>query len=309
MQLQGRTMGHEQAIIRTAKISVRSSENSKLRSGKPLPWAVLPVTVLLLLAVWAVREGHYYEPGDDFGYYLGVVGGVMMLVLLLYSLRKHIRFMRNWGPTKHWFRLHMILGIAGPTLILFHSTFRVGSVNATVALSCMLLVAGSGIIGRVIYRKIHHGLYGRSATLQEVQANLGIIGGDVKSKFHFSPHIEKRLKEFEVTTLAEHDGAWSRIWSFVTVGMRARWTYYMVIRDLQRIGNTHAEEHGWNSDKLEKRMVAGKASIRTYLDAIIDVARFNAYERLFSLWHILHVPFVFMLIISGIAHVIAVHMY
>ena len=56
-------------------------------------------------------------------------------------------------------------------------------------------------------------------------------------------------------------------------------------------------------------MVAGKAAIRMYLDAVIDVARFNAYERLFSLWHILHVPFVFMLIISGIAHVIAVHMY
>lgn len=302
-------MGHEQAIIRAAKIPARSSEKSESRSGKPLPWAVLPVTVLLLLAVWAVREGHYYEPGDNFGYYLGVVGGVMMLVLLLYSLRKHIRFMRNWGPTKHWFRLHMILGIAGPTLILFHSTFHVGSMNAAVALSCMLLVAGSGIIGRVIYRKIHHGLYGRSATLQEVQTNLGIIGGDVKSKFHFSPHIEKRLKDFEATTLAEQNGVWPRIWSFVTVGMRAGWTYYTVTRDLQRIGRAHADEHGWDSVKLEKRMVPGKAAIRMYLDAVIDVARFSAYERLFSLWHILHVPFVFMLIISGIAHVIAVHMY
>jgi hypothetical protein len=273
-------MGHEQAIIRAAKIPARPSEKSESRRGMPLPVAILPVTVLLLLAVWVVREGNFYEPGDNFGYYLGVVGGVMMLVLLLYSLRKHIRFMRNWGPTKHWFRLHMILGIAGPTLILFHSTFRVGSVNATVALSCMLLVAGSGIIGRVIYRKIHHGLYGRSATLQEVQTNLGIIGGDVKSKFHFSPPIEKRLKEFEAST-----------------------------RDLERLGRTHADGHRWDSAKLETRMVAGKAAIRTYLDAVIDVARFNAYERLFSLWHILHVPFVFMLIISGIAHVVAVHMY
>jgi len=302
-------VGQEQAIIRATKIPARPSERTEARRGMSRPVAVLPVTMLLLLAFWAAREGHYYEPGDDFGYYLGVVGGVMMLVLLLYSLRKHIRFMRNWGPTKHWFRLHMILGIGGPTLILFHSTFRVGSVNAAVALSCMLLVAGSGIIGRVIYRKIHHGLYGRSATLQEIQANLGIIGGDVKSKFHFSPHIEKRLKEFEASTLAEYKSVWPRIWSFVTVGMRANWTYYTVTRDLQRIGRTHADEHGWDSAKLERRMVPGKAAIRTYLDAVIDVARFNAYEQLFSLWHILHVPFVFMLIISGIAHVIAVHMY
>jgi hypothetical protein len=173
----------------------------------------------------------------------------------------------------------------------------------------MLLVAGSGIIGRVIYRKIHHGLYGRSATLQEIQTNLGIIGNDVKSKFHFSPHIENRLKEFEASTLAEHQGVWSRIWSFVTVGMHAGWTYYTVTRDLQRLGRAHADKHGWGSVKLEQRLVAGKSATRTYLDAVIDVARFSAYERLFSLWHILHVPFVFMLIISGIAHVIAVHMY
>lgn len=298
-------MGHEQAIMRATKIPARPSEKSEERRGLTRQVAVLPIMALALLAAWAIREGRYYEPGDDFGYYLGVAGGVMMLALLLYSLRKHIRFMRNWGATKHWFRLHMILGIAGPTLILLHSTFRVGSVNATVALSCMLLVAGSGVIGRFIYRKIHHGLYGRSATLQEVQSNLGIIGGDVKSKFHFAPQIEKRLKDFETSALSENKTAWS----FVTVGWHAGWTYYTVSRVLERLGRAHAEEHAWDSIKLEKRMVAGKAAIRKYLDAVIDVARFHAYERLFSLWHILHVPFVFMLVISGIAHVIAVHMY
>jgi hypothetical protein len=157
-------MGHEQAIIRTAKIPVRPSENSESRSSKPLPWAVVPVTVLLLLAVWAVREGHYYEPGDDFGYYLGVVGGVMMLVLLLYSLRKHIRFMRNWDPPSTGSGC-MILGIAGPTLMLFHSvSCRLDKCDGCAQLHAA--IGGSGI-GRVIYRKIHHGLYGRSATLQE----------------------------------------------------------------------------------------------------------------------------------------------
>jgi len=265
--------------------------------------------IVLAIAGWAVRNGGYYEAGDDFGYYLGVIGGVMMLTLLLYSLRKHIRFMHNWGATRHWFRLHMFLGIAGPTLILFHSTFRAGSVNAIVALSCMLLVAGSGIVGRVIYRKIHHGLYGRSATLQEVQANLGIIGGDVKSKFNFAPHIETRLKVFETYALSEQQSTWARFWRFATVGIRAGWTCYTVTNELKRLGHDHARKHAWDAEKLEKRVIAGKLAIRRYLDAIIDVARFSAYERLFSLWHVLHVPFVFMLVISGIAHVIAVHMY
>ncbi|BAV33213.1 hypothetical protein SCL_0893 [Sulfuricaulis limicola] len=302
-------MSQQQAVMRASQAVPRPAAAKKETRDASLRIWLWPVLALLVIAGWAVRNGGYYEAGDDFGYYLGVVGGLMMLTLLLYSLRKHIRFMHNWGPTRHWFRLHMFLGITGPTLILFHSTFRAGSVNAIVALSCMVLVAGSGIIGRVIYRKIHHGLYGRSATLQEVQTNLGIVGGDVKSKFHFAPHLEARLKAFEASTLGEHTSAWSRFWLFVTVGMRARWTYHLVTRELKRLGRDHARKHAWDTDKLEKRLVAGKMAIRHYLDAIIDVARFSAYERLFSLWHVLHVPFVFMLIISGIAHVIAVHMY
>ncbi|MBI3569484.1 MAG: pyridine nucleotide-disulfide oxidoreductase [Gammaproteobacteria bacterium] len=302
-------MSQQQAVIRATQTATRPSATADGNHDASLRFWPWPLVVLLVAAGWAVRNGHYYEAGDDFGYYLGVIGGLMLLALLLYSLRKHIRFMHNWGATKYWFRLHMFLGITGPTLILFHSTFRAGSLNATVALSCMLLVAGSGVIGRVIYRKIHHGLYGRSATLQEVQANLGIIGGDVKSKFHFAPHLETRLKAFETSALTEHGSAWVRFWLFATVGMRAGWTYYMVTKELERIGRDHARKHEWDAVKLEKRLVGGKMAIRRYLDAVIDVARFSAYERLFSLWHVLHVPFVFMLIISGIAHVIAVHMY
>lgn len=302
-------MNQEQAVVRPAAVSRAPVAEPKKKSTRSFRVAVFPLVVLALAAAWAVRNGNYYEPGDDFGYWLGVTGGIMMLALLLYSLRKHLRFMHNWGPTKHWFRLHMFLGIAGPSFILFHSTFHVGSLNAMVALSCMLLVAGSGVIGRVIYRKIHHGLYGRSATLQEVQAKLGIIGGDVKSKFHFAPNVEKRLKDFETSALAELNGAWPRFWSFMTVGIRAKWTRFAVARELERLGRAHARKHDADIAKVKNRVAAGKSAIRQYLNAVVDVARFSAYERLFSLWHILHVPFVFMLIISGIVHVIAVHMY
>jgi hypothetical protein len=203
----------------------------------------------------------------------------------------------------------MIFGIAGPTLILFHSTFHVGSMNAAVALSCMLLVAGSGVIGRFIYRKIHHGLYGRSATLQDIQTNLGIIQGDVKSKFHFAPEIEQRLIQFETSALATRGGAWPHIWLFVSIGFYASWTYFMTAREMERLVRHNAKQQNWDTAKRERRLAHGEFAISKYLNAVIDVARFSAYERLFSLWHILHVPFVFMLIISGIVHVIAVHMY
>ena len=39
------------------------------------------------------------------------------------------------------------------------------------------------------------------------------------------------------------------------------------------------------------------------------VAQFSLYERLFALWHILHLPIFFLMVLSAIVHVLAVHMY
>ena len=39
------------------------------------------------------------------------------------------------------------------------------------------------------------------------------------------------------------------------------------------------------------------------------VAQFSLYERLFALWHILHLPIFFLMVLSAIVHVVAVHMY
>ena len=45
-----------------------------------------------------------------------------------------------------------------PTAVLLHSGFELGSTNSTVALVCTLSVAGSGIVGRVVYIRIHEAL-------------------------------------------------------------------------------------------------------------------------------------------------------
>jgi hypothetical protein len=269
---------------------------------------VLGVAVFAF-AAWLVAGGRYYTPGSDFGYNLGLVGGILLLTLLLYPLRKHVRFMAKLGGMRHWFRVHMVIGILAPTLILFHSTFHLGSLNATVALSCMLLVAGSGIVGRFIYRKIHHGLYGRATTLQEAQAKLGMSDGEVKSRFHFAPEMTQHLLAFESQVLGEDRNGWQRLWRFVTVGVRARLAARRAARELELAARVYGLRRGWDDAKLRRRLKQGRASIRAHLAAVIDVARFRAYERLFSAWHILHVPFVFLLVVSGIVHVIAVHMY
>jgi hypothetical protein len=49
--------------------------------------------------------------------------------------------------------------------------------------------------------------------------------------------------------------------------------------------------------------------IGAQLESVRKVTEFHFYERLFAIWHVLHFPLFLMLVLSGIVHVIAVHMY
>ena len=55
--------------------------------------------------------------------------------------------------------------------------------------------------------------------------------------------------------------------------------------------------------------LAVKQYIRRRLQATRQVAEFESYEKLFSLWHMLHLPLFFLLLVAGIVHVISVHVY
>src|SRR5947209_14459108 len=152
----------------------------------------LPLYLLLaalVFAAWRFSKLGYFKPGDDIGYWIGVVGASMMLLLLSYPLRKYFRFMQRLGKIKWWFIVHMTLGIVGPLLILLHSTFHLRSLNASVALFSMLIVAGSGVVGRFLYLRIHRDLQGKRSNLAELQRRAGLADGEMKCRLRFPPEV------------------------------------------------------------------------------------------------------------------------
>ena len=155
--------------------------------------ALLTLLVALTWLGWKVAQGNYYKSGVGLGYNLGLAGGLMMLTLLMYSFRKHVKFMQGLGKLKYWFRIHMILGVLGPVLVIFHTTFRLGSTNATIAFYCMVVVALSGLVGKFAYTRIHKGLYGSRNSLKEAREELAGSSGEVKSRLHFFPKVEKKI--------------------------------------------------------------------------------------------------------------------
>ncbi|HUN94477.1 MAG TPA: hypothetical protein VMU33_20660 [Burkholderiaceae bacterium] len=269
---------------------------------------LVALSLLIALTFFVGRAG-YYRSGDDVGYDLGLVGGVMMLLLLAYPLRKHLPAMRAFGPTRLWFAGHMILGIAGPLLVLAHTTWHVGSTNALVALVSMLLVAGSGVIGRFVYVRIHHGLYGQKTTLRELQQQVGFGSEEVHSNLSFAPMIEARIREFEATAMPEFKSLTHDAWRFMTLGLRRQWTLLRCRREVRGAMRRRGRARGWDDAKLRRRCGQLDQLVADYLGVVQRVSQFAVYEKIFSLWHVLHVPLVYLLVLSAIAHVVAVHLY
>jgi hypothetical protein len=210
---------------------------------------------------------------------------------------------------KMWLWLHVSLGIMGPMLILVHSTFRVGSLNAGVALYSMIIVALSGVVGRFIYARINRGLYGEKTDLHELETRAGLQQWDASSKLAFAPAVEHRLKVFA-------EGETSAKPNFLTCLRRVFWlpvaqrlAYRACVAELAKPMQELAMRSGWEGNSMAKRERLARKLVRRYLNSVVRVAQYTAYERLFSLWHVAHIPFVYLLVASAVVHVIAVHAY
>lgn len=292
-------------------ISMEGEAKSGTESVLRWVWrsSIAILVVMLLVLAWLVAFGKLYEPGSTLGYNLGLTGGLLMVSLLIYPLRKRVRFLAWLGRMETWFKFHMMAGIGGPLLVLFHSTFKIGSMNGRVALYAMLLVAFSGVVGRFLYRHLHRGLYGRQLTLADAENDLKASVASLDSVFALQPDIELRLRAFYEENFAHLDSVTLRVWRFVTLHWRSRRLAREIRRDsklaLKRLGR---EKRIPRSELIISHKLA-KEQVDRYLDAVVRASQFAGWERLFSLWHVVHIPFLYLLLFSGIVHVIAVHMY
>ena len=217
------------------------------------------------------KEEYHYSAESGVGYIFGIIGLALMGLLLLYPLRKHWKPLSGLLPVRYWFRMHMIFGIAGPVLILFHANFQHGSLNSTVALYSMLLVALSGLIGRYVYRQLHRGLYGETIRYQDL--------------------LNDYLTEIKNTGLPEDE----------------------LLRSLRKkldIESNSLFRLYRNFYQLKKTLKLPRDNnYRRITSQLIRMNRLLLFNRLFSLWHVFHMPVFLMMLLTAVAHVIVVHMY
>lgn len=290
------------------RVALGAEWGAGLRRGlKALLW--LAALLVLAVVAWQVARGRVFELGDDFSYWLGVAGGSLMLGQYGYSVRKHFSFARRWGPMRAWLLVHIACGVGGPMLILFHSTFSVHSLNGLVAFSCMLVVMGSGILGRYVYLRVHHGLSGRRASLKEMHAELDASSDKVQPILAFAPEVAERLKVFHDKAFDRSGHRLGRALRFVLLARRGRAEARQTKLALKSVVKRTAREQRWSREQVFHHWKMSCRQIDAYIEAVRSAAQFGAYERIFRLWHVLHIPLLYLLFISSVVHVVAVHMY
>lgn len=264
-------------------------------------------TVLVLAWLWR-GEGRM-TPEEGLGYWLGIVGALMMLLLLLYPLRKHFRALGFLGGVKGWFRLHMLFGIVGPAMILVHSNFQFNSVNATVATVAMLIVVLSGLVGRYLYARIHLGLYGRRAKAKELIEDVETLKSILGSAIAHNPQFMAELARLGRLLPEQHAHPLQSTIMLLTIGPRSRSATRRLQSLAQSIIREEARHSSWSWMARRKRLAEARQHIALFRSALVKSATLSFYGQLFSLWHVLHMPLFLLLIVTAVIHVIAVHLY
>lgn len=258
---------------------------------------------------WSVRDEGYLTAETGIGYWLGIIGSIAMLLLVLYPLRKRFRILHGLGRVAHWFQIHMVLGILGPALIIFHTNFKTGSLNSSLALFTMLTVVASGIVGRYLYAKVHKGLYGSRTEMREILSDVDTLKDQIGTDLAGHAQVFADIKAFDVRVSKIPSNALAGLWGALTIGFSAGRAHRRIMRAADSALKITARHYGWSRQQRHKQLDGLRDHLKIYFAAVKKAQKFAMYERLFGLWHVLHMPLFVLLALTVVIHIVAVHLY
>lgn len=232
------------------------------------------------------------KPGGVWGHGLGIVGSAMILLLLLYSLRKRRALGFRAGPLSRWLDVHILFGIMGPLLITLHTAMKFHGI-VSISYFSMLAVALSGVFGRYVYMQIPRDSRGNALSLSKARERVADIQRGLVEEYKLSPDVAKIIQDFAAADRARggsklRDFAWT-IRQDITIRRQAR--------------------------RLRRRLKRGDRSFPTgLLNEVIALAKeasllqrrivfLNSMNELLHYWHVFHKPFAYVMITIMILHV------
>ena len=241
------------------------------------------------------------RPSGTIGLKLGFIGMFVFFAIFLYPLRKRWPWLMKQGNTRHWLDIHVLLGLAAPFIIAFHSSFKFQGF-AGIAFWIMAAVSASGVVGRYLYSQIPRSLNAAQLSLQEIQelqARLGtqlaeqrlLPQADLRAMLRLpSPQIVRKLP--------------------IAIAI-----VYMMILDLVRVFRVaRLRRHALTGAEILTTIFGLLPTRHRELERAIGAAQEDAAlakrilflsrsEKVFHLWHVVHKPFSYTFAVLAMIHI------
>jgi hypothetical protein len=273
-----------------------------LRSGVGLGFLVsigFVLWVLVGLHGWAyyatplaVRgyapEHRLLQPSGPAGQTFGVIGAAMMLVPFLYMIRKRLVRWRWTGSLRVWLEVHLFCGIVGPVLVTFHTSFKFNGI-VSAAYWAMVTVMLSGFVGRYLYVRIPRTIRGTELSRAELDEQADALLADLAATAGAGPWAESAaaLERAVVPANGKRQSIAGLL--FGELGLRLR------VRAFAR----RVRRSDLPPDRQES--LVRLVTERTLL--LRRVAYLQKTKVAFGLWHVFHVPLVYLLLVIVTLHV------
>jgi hypothetical protein len=230
------------------------------------------------------------RPAGSRGVVYGIVGMTMMVLMLVYSLRKRTRLLGRSSSLRPFLDFHIYLGVMGPLLVVLHTSFKVQGLVA-VSFWSMVVVAASGFFGRYLYLQIPRNIQGNELTLLEIDRLGRESAHNLRGRFELDETTMSRLESAERNFATHYQGGAGRALILLArddlFRSHVRKRYQRQLMQIVQLPHSQlAEFLGVSFDRalLERRIVL--------LDRV---------QRLFHYWHVVHKPIaIIMYIIVGI---------
>ena len=269
---------------------------------------VVSSLIMALIAFgWMNWNAINFQAEGDFTYNSGLIGGITMLFVLLYALRKRVKVLRKAGNMEAWYYFHLLGGVLGPLIIVFHTGFTLKSINSGVALFTMITIVLSGLFGRYIYTRIGYSLHRKLLAIRESETQLMDVLHSYESPI--SEKIERRLSNFALSVLTGQRSVLKMPMRLVAIRGAATACYVKVSNDLSAMVRTQAGREGLSAIDTKARINREKEQLREHINGVANIAHAHLFERILVKWRILHIPLLYILVITALFHVLAVHMY
>lgn len=268
-----------------------------------LVWCGVATAAIMAWVLWPLDGWSYYttpvgvqgyhpahallKPSGSVAHSLGAIGVLMILMPVVYSLRKRWARLRNWGSISTWLEVHVFCGFVGPVLVTVHTAMRFGGF-VSVAYWSMVLVVLSGFVGRYFYVRIPKTIRGVELGYDEIaeratDLKMRLLEGELPER------LLRALEQFERATSPDPTHLSIRGYLFGQSSLRH------ALKRLRR------ELLAGGADRdLADRLVA----IETDREMLLArLAYLEKTKQMFGAWHLLHQPLVYVMLAIVALHI------